>query len=132
MRHRHDPEIRQEAPIPDDIPFLFVPHVLPIVRGLMATLYLSFERPIDAGGLAAHYDRAYRGAPLVRVRPHGELPDVRAVAGSPRAEIGFMVQSGGRRAVVVSVIDNLLKGAASQAVQNFNRVFGLDAMDGVL
>jgi N-acetyl-gamma-glutamyl-phosphate reductase len=129
--HRHEPEIRQQGPIPEGIPLVFVPHVLPIVRGLMTTLYVAFDRVMDARGIGALYETAYAGAPLVGVLPAGTFPDIRSVAGTPRAAIGFALRPDGRRAVLVSVIDNLLKGAASQAVQNFNRVFDLDAMAGI-
>ena len=70
------------------------------------------------------YTKAYANAPLVRVLPAGQLPELKSVVNTPRAEIGFTLLQGGRRAVIVSVIDNLLKGAASQAVQNFNRMMG--------
>jgi len=74
--------------------------------------------------LAEIYAKAYANAPLVRVLPAGELPELKNVVNTPRAEIGFTLLHSGKRAVVVSVIDNLLKGAASQAVQNFNRMNG--------
>ena len=63
--------------------------------------------------------------------PAGKLPEMKSVVNTPRAEIGFQILTGGRRAVVVSVIDNLLKGAASQAVQNFNRMCGYDEREGL-
>jgi N-acetyl-gamma-glutamyl-phosphate reductase len=70
------------------------------------------------------YASSYANAPFVRVLPAGELPELKNVVNTPRAEIGFALLQGGRRAVIVSVLDNLLKGAASQAVQNFNRMCG--------
>ena len=66
------------------------------------------------------------------MRPAGELPELASVVGTPRAEIGFALLPGGRRGVLVSVIDNLLKGAASQAVQNMNRVFGFPETEGLV
>jgi len=131
-RHRHEPEMRQELGLPDDRPFVFVPHLLPIVRGILSTLYVEFSRPVPAQEIAEAYAGAYAGSAFVGVRPEGETPDLRAVVGTPRAEIGFKILEGGRSAVVVSVLDNLLKGAASQAVQNFNHVFDLDERTGLL
>ena len=130
--HRHEPEIRQELALGDETPFTFVPHLLPIVRGILSTLYVSFSRPATEAEITDLYERAYGRSPFVRVRPAGELPELRSVVGTPRAEIGFKVLGGGRSAVLVSVLDNLLKGAASQAVQNFNRVFDLDEREGLL
>jgi N-acetyl-gamma-glutamyl-phosphate reductase len=93
------------------------------VRGLLSTLHVSFAEPQTEETLAAAYARPYEKTPFVRVRAAGELPELRDVVGTPRAEIGFALLPGGRRGVLVSVIDNLLKGAASQAVQNLNRLF---------
>jgi N-acetyl-gamma-glutamyl-phosphate reductase len=128
--HRHEPEMRQELGLTGDAGFVFVPHLLPVVRGILSTLHVTFRAgvtPADVGAAFARYD----GLPFVKVRPAGELPDLANVVGTPRAEIGFAVLSGGR-GVIVSAIDNLLKGAASQAVQNMNRVFGLAETEGLV
>ena len=124
--HRHEPEIRQGLRLGDRATLVFVPHLLPTVRGILATLHVSFTRPMTEAGLSELFHDAYPNAPFVRLLPAGELPELRNVVGTPRAEIGFVLLNGGKRAVIVSVIDNLLKGAASQAVQNFNRVNGYD------
>jgi N-acetyl-gamma-glutamyl-phosphate reductase len=128
--HRHEPEMRQELGLPADAPFVFVAHLLPVVRGILSTLHVTFRAGVSAADVAAAYGR-YAGAPFVRVRPAGDLPDLACVVGTPRAEIGFALLPG-RRAVVVSAIDNLLKGAASQAVQNMNRAFGFAETEGLL
>jgi N-acetyl-gamma-glutamyl-phosphate reductase len=78
------------------------------------------------------YADAYANAPFVRVLPAGQVPELKDVVNTPYAEIGFTLLQGGRRAVVVSVIDNLLKGAASQAVQNFNRMLGYPETEGLI
>jgi N-acetyl-gamma-glutamyl-phosphate reductase len=122
--HRHEPEMRQDLGLPDEAPFVFVPHLLPTVRGILSTLHVSFADRQTPDALAAAYEGSYSASPFVRVRPAGELPELRDVVGTPRAEIGFVLLPGGKRGVLVSVIDNLLKGAASQAVQNMNRMFG--------
>lgn len=129
--HRHEPEMRQDLGLSPEAPFVFVPHLLPTVRGLLSTLHVAFAKPQTPEALAAAFARAYPAAPFVRVRPAGELPELRDVVGTPRAEIGFALLQGGRRGVLVSVIDNLLKGAASQAVQNMNRVFGHPETEGL-
>jgi len=129
--HRHDPEIRQALGLSESARFCFVPHLLPMVRGILSTLHLSFREPIGETELASAYQEAYAGSRFVHVLPEGRLPDLRRVVGTPRAEIGFARLDEGRRAVVVCVLDNLLKGAASQAVQNFNRMFGLPEEEGL-
>jgi N-acetyl-gamma-glutamyl-phosphate reductase len=94
-----------------------------VVRGLFSTLHVSFAEPQTKETLAAAYAKPYEKTPFVRVRAAGELPELRDVVGTPRAEIGFAVLPGGRRGVLVSALDNLLKGAASSAVQNMNQLF---------
>ena len=128
--HRHEPEMRQELGLSSEAPFVFVPHLLPVVRGILTTLHVSFRAGVGAADVAAAFAR-YEGLPFVSVRPAGELPELRDVVGTPRAEIGFALLPGGRRGVLVSVLDNLLKGAASQAVQNMNRVFGYPETEGL-
>lgn len=130
--HRHEPEMRQELDLPADAPFTFVPHLLPVVRGLLSTIHVSFEEPVDDAAVAERFLVAYGGRPFVKVLPAGRLPALRDVVGTPRAHVGWQLLAGGRRAVVVSAIDNLLKGAASQAFQNLNRVFGLPETEGIL
>ena len=122
--HRHEPEIRQGLRLGDRATLVFVPHLLPTVRGILSTMHVAFTRPVTDDEITAMYAEAFDEAPLVRVLPPGQLPELKSVVNTPRCEIGFQLLQNGRRAVVVSVIDNLLKGAASQAVQNFNRMHG--------
>lgn len=129
--HRHEPEMRQELGVDADAPFSFVPHLLPVVRGILSTLHVVFARPVTAAEVTAAFEKAYPAAPLVSLLPAGKLPELADVAGTPRAAIGFTLLAGGRRGVVVSAIDNLLKGAASQAVQNFNRLSGYPETEGL-
>lgn len=130
--HRHEPEMRQELGLPAEAAFTFVPHLLPVVRGILSTIHVSFEAPVSDALLADRFTSAYAGRPFVKVLPAGRLPELRDVVGTPRAHVGWKLLPGSRRAVVVSAIDNLLKGAASQAVQNLNRVFGLPETEGLL
>jgi N-acetyl-gamma-glutamyl-phosphate reductase len=129
--HRHEPEMRQELGVPPDAPFTFVPHLLPIARGILSTLHVTFTRPVTGPELTQAYGAAYSSAPFVSALPEGMLPELADVVHTPFAAIGFVLKDGGRRGVVVSVLDNLLKGAASQAVQNFNRVFGFAETEGL-
>jgi N-acetyl-gamma-glutamyl-phosphate reductase len=129
--HRHEPEMRQRLGLPEGYPFVFVPHLMPTVRGILSTVHVAFARPVSPDQLSRRYAEAYAHAPLVDVRPPGTLPDLNEVVGTPRAAIGFALLEGGRRAALVCVIDNLLKGAASQAVQNFNLLFARPEAEGL-
>ncbi len=130
--HRHEPEIRRAIGWGDARPFVFVPHLLPVPRGILSTLHVPFRQPVDEATLAAAFDGAYGRSPFVGVRPAGELPELNDVVGTPRCELGFHLLAGGRRAIVVSVLDNLLKGAASLAVQSFNLACGLSETTGLI
>lgn len=130
-RHRHLPEIRQELDLATYTPLTFTPHLLPTVRGILSTIHVSFMQPRATGDLVAAYESRYAATPFVDVLPPGEFPEMRDVLGTPRCAIGFQLIDGGRRAIIVSVIDNLLKGAASQAIQNFNRAAGFAETEGL-
>jgi N-acetyl-gamma-glutamyl-phosphate reductase len=129
--HRHEPEMRQELSLPGPAPFVFIPHLLPAVRGILSTIHVAFAEPLTVDRLSSVYAAAYERTPFVRVRSDGDLPELKDVVGTPRNEIGFAILPGGRRAALVSVLDNLLKGAASQAVQNMNGVFGFAETEGL-
>jgi len=129
--HRHEPEIRQGLRLGDRATLVFVPHLLPTVRGILSTMHVAFTHPVTDEEIANTYNESYANAPFVKVLPAGKLPELKNVVNTPRCEIGFQLLQGGKRAVVVSVIDNLLKGAASQAVQNFNRMFGFAETEGL-
>jgi N-acetyl-gamma-glutamyl-phosphate reductase len=122
--HRHEPEIRQGLHLGERATLVFVPHLLPTLRGILSTMHVSFTHAVTAEEVTQLYTDAYANAPFVRVLPHGQTPELKNVVNTPRCDIGFTLLQGGKRAVIVSVIDNLLKGAASQAVQNFNRMHG--------
>lgn len=128
--HRHQPEIatRLES---DGLEVIFVPHLLPIPRGILATLYVTFDRATSEEELETAYAEVYATQPFVHVCAAGTMPSLRDVVSTPDCAIGFHLLPDQRHAVVVSVIDNLLKGAASQAVQNFNRIFGLPETEGL-
>jgi N-acetyl-gamma-glutamyl-phosphate reductase len=131
-QHRHEPEIRQGLHLGERTTLVFVPHLLPTVRGIYSTMHVGFTHPVTAEELSALYADVYANAPFVRVLAPGKVPELKDVVNTPYCEIGFTLLNGGRRAVIVSVIDNLLKGAASQAVQNFNRMQGYAEWEGLL
>jgi N-acetyl-gamma-glutamyl-phosphate reductase len=124
--HRHGAEIEQGV----GSPVVFTPHLIPINRGILATIYVRLKAGTTEALVADAYAAAYEKAPMVRVRG-SDLPEIKHVAHSNFCDIGWRVDGAGR-AVLVSVIDNLLKGAAGQAVQNMNVMFGLPEETGLL
>ncbi len=124
--HRHRPEIVQglESVAGAPVRLTFVPHLVPMIRGIHATLYAELKN--SAADLQQVYESRYRAERFVDVLPQGTHPDTRNVRGSNRCQIAVHRPNGGNSVVVLSVIDNLVKGAAGQAVQNMNLMFGLD------
>ena len=124
--HRHTPEIEQTLGhlSGQAVQVSFTPHLLPVSRGILSTCYASLVQPIDTAALQQLYAQRYAGEPFVRVHPAGDLPNILHVRGSNCCNIGVVSDPRTGRAIIVSVIDNLLKGAASQAVQNMNLMQG--------
>lgn len=122
--HRHLPEIRQGLSLvaEHEVGLTFVPHLTPLVRGIHATLYARLKTDADLQSL---FEKRYASEPFVDVMPAGSLPETRSVRGSNRCRIAVHRPQDGDTVVVLSVIDNLVKGAAGQAVQNMNIMFGL-------
>lgn len=108
----------------------FAPHLLPIRRGILSTIYIKHKALQDAGAIHEIYTEKYKKEPFVRVRPLGEFPEIKDVTGTNFCDIGMTVAGG--MLVIVSVIDNLLKGASGQAMQNMNIMCGLDETRGLL
>jgi len=129
--HRHEPEIRRALGWNMERAFVFVPHLLPVARGILSSIYVPLAAPADAGAIAELYRRRYAQPGLVGLRAHGSLPELNDVVGTPRCDLGFQILPGGRRLLVVAALDNLLKGAASQAVQNLNLACGFGDLDGL-
>ena len=123
--HRHLPEIRQglAGMAGQAVGLTFVPHLTPMIRGIHATLYAQLTRDVD---LQALFEERYRDEPFVDVLPAGSHPETRSVRASNLCRIAVHRPQGGDTVVVLSVIDNLVKGAAGQAVQNMNIMFGLE------
>ena len=123
--HRHLPEILQEleAAAGRSIGLTFVPHLTPMIRGIYATLYARITKNIDFQRL---FEERYRGEPFVDVLPAGSEPDTRSVRAANVCRIAVHRPHGGDTLVVISVIDNLVKGASGQAVQNMNIMYGFE------
>jgi N-acetyl-gamma-glutamyl-phosphate reductase len=129
--HRHWPEIRQglAAVAGEAVGLTFVPHLTPMIRGIHATLYATLlETDVD---LQALYEERYRNEPFVDVLPGGSHPETRSVKGANTCRIAIHRPHDGDTVVILSVIDNLVKGAAGQAVQNMNILFGLPETAGL-
>jgi N-acetyl-gamma-glutamyl-phosphate reductase len=122
--HRHLPEISQglETMAGRPVKLVFTPHLTPMIRGIHATLYAKVDPALD---LQAIFEKRYAGEPFVDVLPAGSHPETRSVRGANVCRIAVHRPQGGDIAVVLSVIDNLVKGASGQAVQNMNIMFGL-------
>ncbi|TSA21419.1 MAG: N-acetyl-gamma-glutamyl-phosphate reductase [Betaproteobacteria bacterium] len=123
--HRHQPEIRQGLThmAGQDCNLTFVPHLTPLIRGIHATLYAKLTQDVD---LQALFEKRYAGEYFVDVLPAGAHPETRSVRASNICRIAVHRPQGGDTVVILSVIDNLVKGAAGQAVQNMNVLFGLE------
>jgi N-acetyl-gamma-glutamyl-phosphate reductase len=127
--HRHLPEIKQGLnAFGKPVGLTFVPHLVPMIRGIHATLYGRLKKDAD---LQAVFEQRYADEPFVDVLPAGSMPETRSVRGANLCRIAVHRPQGGDTVVVLSVIDNLVKGAAGQAVQNMNIMFGLPEAAGL-
>jgi N-acetyl-gamma-glutamyl-phosphate reductase len=129
--HRHTPEIAEHVGIGLD-DFIFTTHMLPVERGIFSTLYTWLASARSADDIQALYRSYYAERPMVRVLPAGRLPELQHVAHTNFCDIGFALDPSGERLVVISCLDNLGKGAAGQAVQNMNEMFGYPETAGLL
>lgn len=123
--HRHTPEIAYYAGVlaEDTVDLVFTPHLIPIARGILSTVYARLNSSLDSSSLRRVYQDYYAEEEFVHVAREGELPETKWVRGTNRCFLGVTTNEG--KVVIVSVIDNLVKGAAGQAVQNMNLLFGL-------
>jgi N-acetyl-gamma-glutamyl-phosphate reductase len=131
--HRHTPEIEeilgQAAGTP--VHLTFVPHLVPVTRGMISTIYARACSGIRESDIRKAYDRQYADTPFVRLLSQGRFPTMSHVRGTNSCDIGCHLEAPGGQLILVSAIDNLLKGAAGQAVQNMNIMFGIDAATGL-
>ncbi len=123
--HRHTPEILEHTGLPEDR-LIFSTHLLPLARGILSTIYVTLREPRSAAEVETVFRKFYTGRPMVRIWPAGSLPELQHVAHTNFCDIGFSRDHSGKRLIVVSCLDNLGKGAAGQAVQNFNLTLGIE------
>ena len=123
--HRHTPEILEHTGVPEDR-LIFSTHLLPLARGILSTIYLTLSAAYSAEAIETIFRKFYAGRSLVRIWPAGSLPELQHVAHTNFCDIGFSLDNSGKRLIVVSCLDNLGKGAAGQAVQNFNLMSGIE------
>lgn len=132
--HRHIPEMEQELSLLANTPVTisFTPHLLPVSRGILSTLYATLNKDADASSLQELYQETYRDDHFVRICPPGTLPATQFVRGSNYCDIGICPDKRTGRLIILSAIDNIVKGAAGQAVQNMNLMNGFNETEGLL
>jgi N-acetyl-gamma-glutamyl-phosphate reductase len=127
--HRHTGELLEQIGVSSD-EIIFTPHLLPIPRGILSTIYVRFKKAQTRESVAEIYREFFAGSPMVRLY-ETTLPQIQYSVHTNYADIGFQLDAGGKRAIIVSCLDNLLKGAAGQAVQNFNLIAGWPESEGL-
>ena len=128
--HRHTGEVLEQLGLQSEN-FIFTPHLLPIPRGILSTIYLQLKRKSDAAAIQECYARFFEGKKFVRVYPASSLPEIRFSVHTNYCDLGFSLAADGRRLILVSCLDNLLKGAAGQAIQNMNVMCGWAETEGL-
>jgi N-acetyl-gamma-glutamyl-phosphate reductase len=131
LNHRHVPEVLQVSGI-EEAQFSFTAQLIPIDRGILETIYFRMARPVSGGEIMGIYEAQYADEPFVRLYEAPHVPDLQAVRRTNFCDIGVMADPATGRCVVVSAIDNLVKGAAGQAIQNLNLALGLPETAGLL
>ncbi|GKX31120.1 N-acetyl-gamma-glutamyl-phosphate reductase [Vallitalea longa] len=131
--HRHTPEIEQELSIAGDsnITISFTPHLIPMNRGILITAYASLDKKYTYKDIKEVYEGCYKDEQFIRLLPEGVFPETKWVKGSNYCDINFQIDERTNRIIVLGAIDNLIKGAAGQAVQNMNIIFGLEENKGL-
>lgn len=131
LGHRHVPEVLLTSGL-EEAEFSFTAQLLPVDRGILETIYLRVNGGLDGNAILDIYEKSYQNEPFVRLYDHGQVPDLRSVAHTNFCDLGLKADAATGRVVVVSVIDNLVKGAAGQAIQNMNLVLGYPETEGLL
>jgi N-acetyl-gamma-glutamyl-phosphate reductase len=129
--HRHTPEILEHTGLPESR-VIFTTHLLPVARGILSTIYVTLAEQQTPERIEKLYRQFYAGKPLVRVWSAGKLPELQHVANGNFCDIGFALDAAGKRLIVVSCLDNLGKGAAGQAIQNYNLMLGIEEQTGLI
>lgn len=132
LTHRHTPEIEEQLSYAlgsdkvDDVKIIFTPHLAPMNRGILVTGYANLKRPVDYDTVRAIYEKYYKDEKFVRILNKDVCPETKWVEGSNYFDVNFKIDERTNRIVVMGALDNIVKGAAGQAVQNMNIVFGFD------
>jgi len=131
--HRHNPEMNEKLSVAAAKPvsITFVPHLVPITRGMETTIYANLSRSMTYADIRQCLADFYAGRYFIRITENGRPPDTLHVKGTNFCDIGFVIEKTGKRIILMSVIDNLVKGAAGQAVQNMNLMMGIDETRGL-
>ena len=131
--HRHSPEIQQEMEklFGSKVNLSFTPHLVPINRGILTTIYMTFNKFMETNEVIALYREFFKDSPFVRVLDEGKFPQTKAVLGSNYCDIGIKSDKRTGRVIVISAIDNLVKGASGQAIQNMNLMMGFGEKEGL-
>ena len=129
--HRHIPEVLLTSGLKEE-EFNFTAQLLPLHRGILETIYFRTTKPLTSVEILAIYEKQYANEPFIRLYEPGKVPDLHAVAHTNFCDIGVVADPASGRCVVVSAIDNLVKGAAGQAVQNLNLALGIEETAGLL
>lgn len=134
LTHRHTPEIEEQLGYAagEDIKIIFTPHLVPMNRGILVTEYASLTRPVTYEEVKAIYDSYYEGETFIRVLDKDVCPETKWVEGSNYVDINFKIDERTNRIVMMGALDNIVKGAAGQAVQNMNLVFGIEETEGLM
>jgi N-acetyl-gamma-glutamyl-phosphate reductase len=132
-KHQHIPEIEQvlSQVAGHEVVTTFTTHLVPMTRGILCTIYATLTNAYTEAELIGLYQNYYKGRPFVRIRPQGKLPATKEVWGSNYCDIGFSTDPRTGRVTIIAVIDNLVKGAAGQAIQNLNLMMGWDEATGL-
>ncbi len=115
-----------------DVNITFVPHLVPMTRGMLTTIYAELMKSVSSDDIINCFSSFYSGSPFIRICPEGKFPDTFHVHGTNYCDIGFKLDLRNNRVILISAIDNLVKGAAGQAVQNMNIMLGLDETKGLM
>lgn len=131
--HRHTPEIEEQLGYAsgEDVVISFTPHLVPMNRGILVTEYAELKSGVTDGDVRSAYDRYYGNERFVRVLEEGSCPETKWVEGSNYVDIGFKIDPRTNRVILMGAMDNLVKGAAGQAVQNMNLMFGIKESEGL-
>ena len=132
--HRHTPEIEEQLGYAcgrDDLKLIFTPHLVPMNRGILVTAYANLTKDVTYEDVKAAYDKYYDKEYFIRVLPKDVCPETRWVEGSNFVDVGFKIEPRTNRLIMMGALDNLVKGAAGQAVQNMNLLFGLPENEGL-